>query len=103
VDIGILAACKLRLGHLMWANVEVTGAARPHRAASRERSERGRPPGWALRVSHRTSTSNTFLSVANLMSYLKVLMVVCALDSEWHNMVNLNIVVNEKLVAADGT
>ena len=37
------------------------------------------------------------------MSYLKVLMVVCALDSEWHNMVNLNIVVNEKLVAADGT
>ena len=28
-------------------NVEVTGAARLHRAASRERSERGRPPGWA--------------------------------------------------------
>ena len=27
-------------------NVEVTGAARLHRAASRERSERGRPPGW---------------------------------------------------------
>ena len=29
------------------ANVEVTGAARLHRAASRERSERGRPPGYA--------------------------------------------------------
>ena len=28
-------------------NVEVTGAAQLHRAASRERSERGRPPGWA--------------------------------------------------------
>jgi len=28
-------------------NVEVTGAARLYRAASRERSERGRPPGYA--------------------------------------------------------
>lgn len=35
------------------------------------------------------------------MSYLKVVMVVCALDSERHNMVNLNIVMNEKLIAAD--
>ena len=30
----------------MRPNVEVTGAARLHRAASRERSERGRPPGY---------------------------------------------------------
>ena len=30
------------------ANVEVTGAARLHRAASSERSERGRPQGYAL-------------------------------------------------------
>ncbi len=29
------------------ANVEVTGAARLHRAASSDRRERGRPPGWA--------------------------------------------------------
>ncbi len=29
---------------------KVTGAARLHRAASRERSERGRPPGWGLLV-----------------------------------------------------
>jgi hypothetical protein len=36
------------------------------------------------------------------MRYLKVLMVVCSLDSERHNMVNLDIVMNEKLVAADG-
>jgi hypothetical protein len=28
-------------------NVEVTGAARLHRAASSDRRERGRPPGWA--------------------------------------------------------
>lgn len=35
------------------------------------------------------------------MSHLKVVMVVCALNSERHNMVNLNIVMNEKLVAAD--
>ena len=33
-------------------NVEVTGAARLHRAASRERSERGRPPGWAYSASY---------------------------------------------------
>ena len=31
----------------MRSNVEVTGAARLHRAASSDRRERGRPPGWA--------------------------------------------------------
>ena len=29
------------------SNVEVTGAARLYRAASSDRRERGRPPGWA--------------------------------------------------------
>lgn len=37
------------------------------------------------------------------MGYLKVLMVVCTLDSERHNVINLDIVMNEKLVAAYGT
>ncbi len=41
-------ALAAQLG-IMPANVEVTGAARLYRAASSDRRERGRPPGWGSR------------------------------------------------------